>query len=195
MPKLWDETMEAHRRSVRETTLDTTAQLVTERGLRAVTMSEIAEKAGIGRATLYKYFPNVETILAVWHRRQISQHLAQLARARDGAEMPAKQLEAVLTAYAHIQRERLRHQHDQPHGPELAVLLHSDQQVAQAQRELHTMIGDLIKEAAVSGVVRDDISPEELAGYCIHALQAAGHSSSENAVSRLVTLTLAGIQP
>ena len=63
MPKLWNVTIEAHRREVRDATLDTTVALVAEHGLRAVTMSQIAEETGIGRATLYKYFPNVEAIL------------------------------------------------------------------------------------------------------------------------------------
>ena len=195
MPKLWDETIEEHRRSVREATLDTTAALVAQHGLRAVTMSEIAEKTGIGRATLYKYFPNVESILAAWHRRQISQHLALLNEVAANAGTPEKRLEAVLTAYAHIQRERARHHHHQPHGPELAALLHSDKQVAEAQRGLHNLVGDLVKDAAVAGAVRDDIDPSELAGFCIHALDAAGHAPSDKAVTRLVALTLTGIRP
>jgi AcrR family transcriptional regulator len=195
MPKLWDETIEEHRRSVREATLEATAALVARRGLRAVTMSEIAEKTGIGRATLYKYFPDVESILAAWHQRRISHHLAHLNEVRDRTGTPAERLEAVLTTYAHIQRERVRHHHDQPHGRELAVLLHSDPQVDEAQRELHDMITDLVKNAAASGAIRDDIPPQELAGYCIHALDAAGHAPSDTAVSRLLTLTLAGMRP
>ncbi|TIL19051.1 MAG: helix-turn-helix transcriptional regulator, partial [Mesorhizobium sp.] len=55
MPKLWNETIDAHRRAVRDATLDTTAALVAEHGLLSVTMSKIAEETGIGRATLYKY--------------------------------------------------------------------------------------------------------------------------------------------
>jgi AcrR family transcriptional regulator len=47
----------------RKAILDTTAALVAEGGLLSVTMSRIAEEAGIGRATLYKYFPDVEAIL------------------------------------------------------------------------------------------------------------------------------------
>ena len=192
---MWDETIEEHRRSVREATLDTTAALVAERGLRAVTMSEIAERTGIGRATLYKYYPDVETILAAWHQRQISHHLAHLSQARDSAGTPTDRLEAVLTAYAHIQRERVRHHHDRPHGRELAVLVHSDPQLDEAQRALHDMIRHLIIDAVASGTVRDDIPPNELAEYCIHALEAAGHAPSEKSVTRLVTLTLAGMQP
>ena len=194
MPKLWDETIEAHRRSVQDATLETTAHLVAERGLRGVTMSEIAERTGIGRATLYKYFPDVETILAAWHQRQIRQHLTHLGEVRDRTNGPEERLEAVLTAFAHIQLERARHGHGQPHAPELVVLLHTDDQLAQAQHEVHGLIAELITDAATAGAVRTDISPEELAGYSIHALDAAGHAPSEEAVSRLVMLTLAGMR-
>jgi AcrR family transcriptional regulator len=102
MPKLWNDTIETHRRAVRDATLDVTAALVAERGLRAVTMSEIAERTGIGRATLYKYFPDVEAILHAWHHRQISGHIEYLAQVRDQADDPVKGLEAVLEAYALI---------------------------------------------------------------------------------------------
>lgn len=194
MPKLWDETIEAHRRSVREATLETTAQLVAERGLRGVTMSEIAEKAGIGRATLYKYFPNVETILAAWHQRQIRRHLNHLGDVRDLARGPEDRLETVLTAYAHIQRERARHGHG-GHGADLAILLHTDDRLAQAHREVQGLISELLKDAATAGTVRSDISSEELADFCIHALEAAGNAPSDESVSRLVMLTLAGVRP
>ena len=158
-------------------------------------MSEIAEKTGIGRATLYKYFPDVETILAAWHQRQIRQHLTHLGEVRDQAQEPEDRLKAVLTAFADIQRDRARHGHGQPHGSELAVLLHTDDQLAHAQHEVHEMIGELITDAATAGTIRSDVSSEELAGYCIHALEAARHTPSEEAVSRLVMLTLAGIRP
>ena len=100
MPKLWNESIDAHRRAVREATLDTTAALVAEHGLRSVTMSQIAEETGIGRATLYKYFPGVEAILVAWHERQITAHLHYLAEVRDKAGNARERLEAVLDAYA-----------------------------------------------------------------------------------------------
>ncbi len=54
---------------MQDAALDATAALVAERGLRSVTMSQIAAQSGIGRATLYKYFPDVEAILLAWHER------------------------------------------------------------------------------------------------------------------------------
>src|ERR671914_2947722 len=96
MPQLWTETIEAHRRAVRNATLDTTAALVAEHGLRSVTMSQIAQKTGIGRATLYKYFSGVEPILFAWHERQISRHVDQLAELRDKPGDARERLQAVL---------------------------------------------------------------------------------------------------
>ena len=187
VPKLWTDTIEAHRRAVHEATLDTTAALVAERGLAAVTMSQIAAEAGIGRATLYKYFPDVEAILVAWHDRQITRHLGYLAGIRDRAGNPGERLEAVLGAYALIQ-----HTH---HGTELAALLHSGERIARAQQQLHAFISDLLAAGAVAGDIRADVAPGELARYCLHALTAAGALPSEAAVGRLLTVVLAGLRP
>jgi len=78
MPKLWTDTIEAHKHSVHDAVLDAAAALIAECGLSAVSMSAVASTTGIGRATLYKYFPDVETILAAWHERQIARHLGEL---------------------------------------------------------------------------------------------------------------------
>src|SRR5215210_3522517 len=121
VPKLWNETIEAHRAAVRDAILETTWALVTEHGLRSVTMSQIAEMTDIGRATLYKYFPDVEAILLAWHERQITGHLEYLVEVRDQAGGAVERLEAVVEAYALISHRRYSHEHP---GPELAALLH-----------------------------------------------------------------------
>ena len=79
MPKLWTDTVATHREEVRHAVLDAAGKLVTRQGLLAVSMSQVAAAAGIGRATLYKYFADVEEVLAAWHARQVSAHLAALA--------------------------------------------------------------------------------------------------------------------
>jgi AcrR family transcriptional regulator len=190
VPRLWNQTIQAHRNQVRDAILDTTAALVAEHGLRSVTMSQIAEDTGIGRATLYKYFPDVEAILLAWHQRQITGHLQQLADIRDQAGDPGQRLQAVLEAYALISHES----HGQ-HATELAALLHRGAHMARAQQQLRDMIQDLLTEAAQTGDVRDDVAPDELASYCLHALSAANSLPSKAAVRRLVTVTLAGLRP
>jgi AcrR family transcriptional regulator len=192
VPRLWDDTIQAHRAAVRDAILDTTAALVGEHGLLSVTMSQIAEATGIGRATLYKYFPDVEAILVAWHERQISAHLQQLAELRDQAGDPGQRLQAVLEAYALIAHDRFSHQHP---GPEVAALLHRGAHLTRAQQQVHDLLKDLLTEAAATGALRADVAPDELASYCLHALGAAGSLPSKAAVRRLVTVTLAGLQP
>ena len=173
MPRLWNETIEAHRREVRAAILDTTAVLVAKRGLRSVTMSRIAEETGIGRATLYKYFSGVEAILFAWHERQIKDHLEYLTEVRDQAGGAGERLEAVLEAYALISHDIPHHSIHQHHDAELAAVLHRSKQATRADQQLRDMIRDLLTEAAQTGDLRDDVAPDELASYCLHALAAA----------------------
>jgi AcrR family transcriptional regulator len=196
VPRLWNKTIEGHRREVREAVLDTTAGLVARHGLRAVTMSQIADEAGIGRATLYKYFPDVESILTAWHERQVARHLEQLSHL-DHGDQPWDRLAAVLEAYAsmaHDMEGRARAKFGR-HASELATVLHRGAHVARAQEHLVGFMERLIAEAAAKHQVRDDVSPEELARYCLHALTAASGVPSKAAVRRLVTVTLAGLRP
>jgi len=190
VPKLWTATIETHRREVRDAILDTTAALVAEHGLLGVTMSQIAEEAGIGRATLYKYFPDVEAILLAWHNRQIAAHLAYLSEVRDQAAEAGERLEAVLEAYALLSRHSRGHQ-----DAGFAELLHRHEQVTRAQRQVHVMIRDLLAAGAKAGIVRDDVPPDELASYCVHALGGVGGQRSKAAVHRLVMVTQAGLRP
>ncbi len=187
MPKLWSETIEAHRHAVREAILETAWGLVRERGLPSVTMAQIASHAGIGRATLYKYFPDVEAILAAWHERHVTGHLEQLVALRNGAGDARGRLSAVLQAYAMIAYNRGQH------GAELVSLLHRGEDVTRAQDRLRQLVKDLLAEVEEAGDLRHDVAPDELAIYCLHALSAASALRSEAAVHRLVKMTLSGL--
>ena len=189
MPKLWSQTIETHRREVGDAILDTTAALVAEHGLRAVTMSQIAEQSGIGRATLYKYYPDVESILVAWHERHAAERLAHLAQLRDQSADPGDALEAVLSALAAHLHERAKNHG----GADLVALVHQDQHVKDLEQQLLRFLRNLIADAADAGRTRSDVPPEELAQYCLHALSAAGNSPSRAAVQRLLALTLAGL--
>ena len=185
MPKIWNETIATHRRQVRDAILNTTAVLVAKHGLHSVTMSQIAEETGIGRATLYKYFLGIEAILLAWHERQVTRHLDYLTEVENHAGNPGERLKAVLKAYALIAYEH--------HGTELAALVHQGEHVARAQQQLRDLLRDLLSEALETGDVRDDVAPEELANYCLHALAAASSLPSQDAIRRLVRVIVAGL--
>lgn len=190
VPKLWNQTIETHRAAVHAAILATTAALVTEHGLRSVTMSQIATATGIGRATLYKYFSDVEAILLAWHHEQITAHLGYLVEVRDRVSDPGERLGAVLEAYALLSQGSHAH-----HDTELAAFMHGGDQLAEPQQQLHRMIRDLVTAGASAGKLRDDVAADELASYCLHAVSAAGGMTSKVAVRRLVSVILAGLQP
>ncbi|WP_427132403.1 TetR/AcrR family transcriptional regulator [Pseudarthrobacter sp. S9] len=183
MPKLWNETIDAHRAAVREAILEATVALVAEHGALSVTMSQVAQQAGIGRATLYKYFPDVESILIAWHDGQLAGHLEHLTRVTASGGDAGQQLEATLEVHA-----MMTHEH---HGPPWAAIVHG----GDARHRQDAFIQDALRSAASSGAIRNDMTPEELANYCLHALAAAANLPSKAAVRRLVQLTLDGLRP
>ena len=190
VPRLWNDTIEAHRQDVRDAVMDATASLVTEQGLLSVTMSRVAEESGIGRATLYKYFPDVEAILLAWHERHVAHHLEQISAIAGRPGSPAERLNAILGAYAQLSF----HTHG-PGEPELVSLLHRGDHVGEAEQQLREIVRFVITEAVALGDIRGDTPADELVSYCLHALSAARSLSTKVALHRLVAVTVDGLRP
>ena len=177
--------MSGHRSSVRSAVLAAAGELVAERGL-GLTMSEIAERAGIGRATLYRHFRDVDAVLLAWHEHQVAGHLQHLTGVRDGVTGSAGQrLEAVLVAYAELSA----------HGPGGAAAgrLHRGQHMEPARASLHDFITELVVEAVRAGQVRSDVPAEELAIFLLGALSST-RSIDPAASRRLVTVAMDGVR-
>jgi AcrR family transcriptional regulator len=62
---------------------------VLERGLRALTLSEIARAAGLATSTLYVYFPSKQALLDALYERAKTETFAQLMLG-DAADLPLK---------------------------------------------------------------------------------------------------------
>lgn len=190
MPRLWDDTIEAHRHTVRHAILSTAWDLATEHGPLSISMSQVAERVGIGRATLYKYFPDVEAMLLTAHDEHVAAHLTELAELAESDGDVSTRLRSVVQRYALLRHHRARHAGDQ-----LSALVHRPGTVAPAEQRLRRLFTRLIAAAQADGQVRDDLTAAELAGYVVHALAAAGDARSKAAVSRLVELVLTGLRP
>ena len=188
VPKLWQESIDGHRRAVRDAITEAAWRLAQEYGPFALTMSQVAKAAGIGRATLYKYFPDVESILIAHHARHVEGHLRALEKLRAGSAPVSSRLVAVIRTYASICFQRARHS-----SPDVSTLVHEAPEVTDAERRLRSVFAELIAEAAFEALVRTDVGSEELAKYCLHALPAAGQAADLDQVARLVRLVLDGL--
>lgn len=78
---------------------------------------------------------------------------------------------------------------------DIGASLHASARVQQAHRHLEHFVGELIAGAAELGAARRDVPADELALYCLNALNGAGSLPSEAAAQRLVAVTLAGLRP
>lgn len=188
MPKLWEESIDGHRRSVRDAITQAAWRLAEEHGPLSLTMSQVAGAAGIGRATLYKYFPDVESILVAHHARHVEDHLRALEDLRVRPQPPGARLFAVVEEYASICFHRGRQS-----SVDIGSLVHRGPEVAEGERRLHRLFADLIAEAAAEGLVRTDLGPEELAAYCRRALEAASALTDPDGVGRLTRVVLDGL--
>ena len=185
MPKLWHDTIEAHRSAVAGAIMDRTAAIAAAEGVHAITMARIAEQTGIGRATLYRHFKDVGDILAAWHRRQILVHLADLENIRARHDSPLRGLEAVLIAYA------FHSAHDHHGG--LGQVLHAQPHVHDAYRHLEGLIAEMVEAASEAGQLDAQAPPAEAARYVLASMHALPPSPSRPAVNRLVAMALKGI--
>jgi AcrR family transcriptional regulator len=85
----------------RERILDTAYELFSRRGIRAVGIEEVIERASVAKATLYRHFPSKdELVLAFLQQREQRWTLDWVeAEARRGGSTPEEQLLAIFDAF------------------------------------------------------------------------------------------------
>lgn len=186
MPKLWEATIEGHKDSVKLAIVQATAKLVHQHGFTGLTMSAIAETAGISRATLYRYVKDSAEAVELWHAHQIGDHLRQL-QAVAAATPEDERLSTVIERYA-ISRQ---HQHgDQDHSA-----LHRSAAVSDARETVAALLHELIIADSEAGAIRTDVPLDELVQYAMASLEAAAYLPDRDAALRLAHLVEQSLRP
>jgi AcrR family transcriptional regulator len=134
--------------------IEATLGLIDDAGLSRLSMSKVADAAGLTRQTVYNYFPDVESIIAQAldaHSRAMEEHLLDLIEKADGVHEK-------LAAFAGFQLSAATHEHENislqaglsaKHRDQLAA--HPDAVKAALQASLSAAIG--------SGAISDHIEP------------------------------------
>jgi AcrR family transcriptional regulator len=182
----WDHTVDEHRSAQRDAIAAAAWTLAQEHGPLAVTMSQVAAAARVSRPTLYKYFPDVESMLTAHHRTIVEAHVAELAAIVNGPDGPGEHLARLVLAYAEICHHRARHS-----GTEMSRLVHSPFELDAAESQLVELFAQAIAEAEGA---RGELTPAALAAYAVRALATAADvpPSRVPAVARLVLQALTG---
>jgi AcrR family transcriptional regulator len=171
MSSSWSHALDQHRANQRAQVLAAALELMGERGMTGLTMSALAERAGISRATLYHHFRDVDSVMAAWVGEQINRSLATLVRDAEAIADPMARLEYVFDTQAHVfasQHHRLDVQHFESEASAPAVR----REVAARMAPLRDLLANTVSEAQRSGALRPSIAPELAADLLLGLLTA-----------------------
>ncbi len=78
--------------------LEAAVAVFAEKGFHKTKMAVIADKAGIGKGTVYEYFKNKEALFMDLFAYMVDDHLRMLSQEFPGGPSPKKRLEGLITA-------------------------------------------------------------------------------------------------
>jgi TetR/AcrR family transcriptional regulator, repressor for uid operon len=137
-----------------ERILDAARDLVAASGLRALTMDDVAAKAGVGRMTVYRRFGERERLVDALAIREVQRCLAELDAAVDRADPVAEQMADGFAAAIRLARTHPLLERFARHEPETALAaLNADGAAIFAMSRAFT--AGLLREAQARGEVGD----------------------------------------
>ncbi len=190
----------AHRADQRDHILDAALRLLSERGMAGLSMSSLAQEAGTSRATLYHYFPDIESVLVAWVGREVERSVRQLLAEAGGITDPWNRLAHLVRAQCGLfasQEHRLGAEHLESEAVSPAVRA----EVSARMAPLRDLLARTLAEAAARGSARPGISPELAADLVLGMLGAlrrhlvAGHLGTEEAAAAALGLLRQGWFP
>lgn len=175
VPKIWGETVADHKDRLRATIVEAVVALVAERGRTDVTMSAVAERVGIARATLYNYFDDIDQILATYVVGQYDRQHAvldeRLADVVDPLEELRISLDVVIAYFATKEHREASPIGIDTFGPG------SQERVHEAQRAFRDRLFVLLGRASEAGLIRPDLDLA-LATDMLNHLLGAGRDAA-----------------
>ena len=164
--------------------VDAAARVLSERGEQA-SMTDVAAAAGVARATVYRYFPRRDALLARVGELAVADAGARLASSRisevapdDGVARAVRALAEVGDAFIVLARERL-----QPDP-------------RQFESEVVRPLRELFERGQVSGAFRKDLSTswlvEAFIGLIVSVLGAKPKLGREDTIAAITRLFLDG---
>lgn len=170
----WADLTEAYRTGQRENIAQTAMALLIEGGGAGLSMSALAQAAGISRPTLYRYYPDMESVL-IGVAGLFSQHDESFAAEIMAEADPRQQLRAFIdavtdpTAHGHLSAVEL----EAALPPEGRKLLHAHEDRARG------LLADILRRGIRAGIFSSEIDPDTDARLIFGLTQQAQPDSIE----------------
>ncbi|KUM91765.1 TetR family transcriptional regulator [Streptomyces cellostaticus] len=173
----------------RERILAAARELFREQGT-AVALDDIARRAGVGAGTLYRRFPDRDALVRQVIVDGFEICLAAVEGARAEPADPAVALERLFLRVLE-QRERLV-------LPLIGGPVVREPRIQELQHAIRDTVEDILVRARSAGVVRDDITPEDLITAAAMVCRPMPHLPDEMSAAlaaRHVAVYLHGLRP
>ncbi len=145
--------------------LDAAKQVVQRFGYKKTTLEDVAEAAGVSRASLYYYFPNREAIFRALIAHEIQTLAEVVGRAIDPDDPPDERLMSLIRArHQQLKQIKVLYSVTTDIGRDLLPMAEDlIEQVVDAER---AMVEGLIREGIASGRFREVDAPALAAAIC-----------------------------
>ncbi|PYE22977.1 TetR family transcriptional regulator [Rhizobium sp. PP-CC-3A-592] len=151
-------------------------------------LEAVAREAGVGIGTLYRHFPTREVLFDAVYRHEVD-ILADLARELSTEDDPVAALKSWLQANVRLVATKK----GMIEGLQLAVVGSSELKAYSYERMVGA-IGLLLERAAVAGMIRDDVSPDELLRTLLGIFYSHGPTDWQPTALRMVDVFVDGLR-
>lgn len=174
---------DARRNRVR--VMEAAREVFSERGPEA-RMEEVAQRAGVGVGTLYRNFPDKETLIAELIAESMQQMTSAAREALD-AEDTWEAFEGVVRSMVGTMSKNRAFAGALPWAEE-------EKYLSEVREELVGVMERLMGRVQQAGMLRSDVVHEELMVLLFGLVQAAPHLTSSNGQERCVSVVLDGLR-
>lgn len=173
MPRISGDSLQQHREQLQQRVFEAFAELMAERSFDAISMAAIAERAEVGRTSIYHHFPDKESVVVAFASHETEQYLTRLLASLTEADEPAARLRLYIS-YQLAESERFH----MGLGPQLYGFLGPDSR--QAIREHVVAVEDVLRGILEAGMESGAFTIEDVPGTMslIHACLSPRHLPS-----------------
>lgn len=194
MPRISEATIAKHRRRTETALLDAWGELLDERGYGDITLTLVAERAGVVRNTVYGYFPDKEHLLLAYLRREVGRFMDDAVAAVDATAGAPARLRVL------IERQARYFAANPGTGHEIAGMVSPDRHadVIACFAPVGDLLARIFREGIHEGVFRavDPVTAARMAQALLGAYRiplARGTVSPEDATESVLDFLLHGI--
>jgi AcrR family transcriptional regulator len=155
VPRILGSTLAEHRATTRDLLFQSLAALMEERGLDAITMADIAARAGLGRTAVYNHFADKESLLLAYISDQVHGYVDRLDAA---LQLETGGPVAQLRAYVRAQVQ-LKHIY---HLPGADVRRMVSPATAARMREHSGILSSLLTRVVEDGIAEGVFPPQDV---------------------------------